>query len=186
MKKSLLTTLCAFLILLHTSCIGTFSAFNSLKDWNMEVTDDKFVNELIFLGLNIVPVYGLFTLGDVLLFNAIEFWTGDSPIGMSEGDCEERWVEMDGKSIRLTAKRNRYILEEFDAQQRVVDRGVLKYNPNTHTWTIKKGEHMLDVLHVDQRQELYTLMPGTEEARVVRSGRDIEKLQTPRTAHKAR
>ena len=28
----------------------------------------------------IIPVYGLATLGDAIIFNSIEFWTGENPI----------------------------------------------------------------------------------------------------------
>ena len=38
------------------------------------------VNELAFLGLNIVPVYPLCLFGDYIVFNSIEFWSGDNVI----------------------------------------------------------------------------------------------------------
>ncbi len=63
-----------------TGCIGSFGAFNKLLAWNKKVTDQKWGNELIFLGLNIIPVYGLAFLGDILIFNAIEFWGGSNPM----------------------------------------------------------------------------------------------------------
>lgn len=63
-----------------TGCIGSFAAFNKLLDWNQQATDQKWVNEVIFLGLNIIPVYGIAYLGDILIFNAIEFWTGNNPM----------------------------------------------------------------------------------------------------------
>ena len=71
--------------LLFSSCLGSFSAFNNLKDWNQGVSDSKFVNNLVFWGLNIIPVYGLFFLGDAIIFNVIEFWSGSNPIAMEEG-----------------------------------------------------------------------------------------------------
>ena len=43
-----------------TSCIGPNNAYNSLAAWNSKLSDSKFVNELAFLGLTIVPVYLLF------------------------------------------------------------------------------------------------------------------------------
>ncbi|WP_338021350.1 DUF3332 family protein [Aquimarina longa] len=66
--------------ILFLSCLGSFSAFNGLKDWNNDLTDNKFVNNLVFLGLNIIPFYGLFFFGDVIVFNIIEFWSGSNRI----------------------------------------------------------------------------------------------------------
>ena len=79
MKKSLLAASLA-LTLLGTSCLGPNNAFNNLNRWNQKVTDSKWANEGIFLVLNIIPVYGLWYYGDILIFNSIEFWGGDNPI----------------------------------------------------------------------------------------------------------
>lgn len=84
MKKFAAAAVLAFgLSMSMTSCLGhkqSFNAFNNLASWNRTVTDNKWLNELIFLGLNIIPVYGLFQWGDVLIFNSMEFWTGNNPI----------------------------------------------------------------------------------------------------------
>jgi len=79
MKKSLLAASLA-LTMLGTSCLGPNNAFNNLNRWNQKVTDSKWANEGIFLVLNIIPVYGLWYYGDILIFNSIEFWGGDNPI----------------------------------------------------------------------------------------------------------
>ena len=65
--------------LLFSSCLGSFQAFNNLKEWNQGVSDSKWVNNLIFWGLNIIPVYALFFVGDTIIFNVIEFWSGSNP-----------------------------------------------------------------------------------------------------------
>ena len=76
MKKILLA--CALgLSLLGTSCLGPDKTFNNLHDWNTKATDSKWGNEAIFLGLNIIPVYGLCYLADIVVFNSIVFWKGE-------------------------------------------------------------------------------------------------------------
>ena len=67
-----------------SSCIGPNNAYNSLLTWNSKLSDSKFVNELAFLGLNIIPVYGLFLFGDYIVFNSVEFWTGKNWIDKPE------------------------------------------------------------------------------------------------------
>ena len=63
-----------------TSCLGPNHAYNSLSAWNSEASDNKFLNEAVFLGLHLLPAYPLCMAGDVLIFNSIEFWSGSNPI----------------------------------------------------------------------------------------------------------
>jgi len=51
-----------------------------VASWNSELSDSKWINEVVFLGLNWVPVYPLCLMGDYVIFNSVEFWTGDNPI----------------------------------------------------------------------------------------------------------
>mgnify|MGYP001025203757 CR=1 FL=1 len=58
-----------------TGCYGSFSLTSKLYNWNGQVSNQKFVNELVFLGLCILPAYELCTLGDALIFNSILGWS---------------------------------------------------------------------------------------------------------------
>ncbi|MDX2011655.1 MAG: DUF3332 domain-containing protein [Myxococcaceae bacterium] len=62
-----------------TGCYGKFAATKKLHDWNGSF-GSKFVSTLIFWLFLILPVYELFALGDALIFNLIEFWTGSNPL----------------------------------------------------------------------------------------------------------
>ena len=71
MKKHFLTraivlAMCAGMI--STSCIGKFQLTRNLLDWNNHISS-KFVNELVFLALCIVPVYEVSALADLLVLN---------------------------------------------------------------------------------------------------------------------
>ena len=63
-----------------TSCIGPNNLWHSVSSWNSTVTESKFANELIFLGLHIVPVYQIAFAADGLILNSIEFWGGENPV----------------------------------------------------------------------------------------------------------
>lgn len=78
MKKSWLAGALAA-ALLCGSCIGPYNAFNSLRDWNDDVSDSKWGREVVHAALYIVPVYQLALLGDIIIFNSIDFWGGDAP-----------------------------------------------------------------------------------------------------------
>ena len=106
-KKFLICGLLSVTIL-STSCLGSFSAFNSLRDWNDGLTNNKFMDNLVFWALNIVPVYSLFIAGDVFLFNLLEFWTGSNPIAMAEGETQTKYANVKGTDVRMTASKNKF------------------------------------------------------------------------------
>lgn len=84
MKKAMFLTVAALILgSATTGCIGksnTFCLFNGVLKWNKTASDNEWINELIFLGLNIIPVYGISLFADVIVFNSIDFWTGDNPM----------------------------------------------------------------------------------------------------------
>jgi hypothetical protein len=63
-------------VLLATACMGPFNWTGQVHHWNDKVTDNKWLNELVFLGLVIFPVYELSLFADAIVFNSVEFWTG--------------------------------------------------------------------------------------------------------------
>ena len=76
--KKLIPVLLITSILL-TGCTGTFELTKKLHSWQTGF-DDKWVDEVAFLGCVILPAYSLCVLGDAIIFNSVEFWTGDNPM----------------------------------------------------------------------------------------------------------
>lgn len=66
--------------LLLTGCLGQNALFDKVQDWNATATNEKFVNQGISFVFWWLPVYGLTLLGDIIIFNSVEFWTGQNPI----------------------------------------------------------------------------------------------------------
>ena len=64
-----------------TSCLGPNAAHNSIRNWNANLDAHDAVKEIVFLGFNIIPVYGVALTVDVLILNTIDYWTGDNPVG---------------------------------------------------------------------------------------------------------
>ncbi len=62
-----------------TGCYGQFALTKKLHDWNGSL-GDKWVESLVFWGFLIVPIYAVSTFGDAVVFNVIEFWTGNNPM----------------------------------------------------------------------------------------------------------
>lgn len=70
----------AALTLGATGCLGPNHMFNGLQNWNANLTDQDWIDELVFLGLNFIPVYPIALLGDQLIVNTIDYWAGENPI----------------------------------------------------------------------------------------------------------
>jgi hypothetical protein len=62
-----------------TGCYGSFSLTKKLHSWNGQL-GHKVVNTLVFWAFVIIPVYGVCMVGDTVIFNLIEFWSGKNPI----------------------------------------------------------------------------------------------------------
>jgi hypothetical protein len=85
MRKGWLSKLAVGMTLLTfvfttSGCFGGFNLTRKVHRFNRDVSPDKWVQELVFLGLVIVPVYSFATLIDALIVNSIQFWTGRNPV----------------------------------------------------------------------------------------------------------
>ncbi|MBP3536096.1 MAG: DUF3332 domain-containing protein [Muribaculaceae bacterium] len=104
-QKLIAVVMCAAMLSM-SSCIGSFSLSNRLLGWNNHV-GNKFVNELIFFGFWVLPVYEVCLLGDVLVLNSIEFWSGSNPMAKGdkiiEGNDGKYLVKCDGKGYDVVS-----------------------------------------------------------------------------------
>lgn len=130
MRKIKLSVACLLLgsSVLCSSCIGSFSLWNNLKSWN-ESVGDKFVNEIVFLAFNIVPVYPLAYFADIVLLNSIEFWTGSNPIQSSIGTVKT--VHGNKGEYLVRTNSDGYTITNKETKE-TVD---LVYNKQTSTWS---------------------------------------------------
>lgn len=164
MKKSLICITMSSM-LLFSSCLGSFSAFNNLKEWNQSVSDNKFVNNLVFWGLNIIPVYGLFFVGDTIIFNVIEFWSGSNPIAMEEGDKELQMVEKDGNTFEMVATKNRIQVTVVNGpkQGNKID---LVYKPSEKSWNAVRPNGEIIKLSSFEEGFYIVYMPNGTEVKI--------------------
>lgn len=63
-----------------TGCLGRSGLSGNLKEFNLEVTENRYGRETIFFVLNVVWVYRICTILDLFIFNSIEFWSGKNPL----------------------------------------------------------------------------------------------------------
>ena len=142
MKKNKMTLVCAVLAgsLLFTSCIGSFKMWNGLKDWNQGV-GDKFVNELVFIALHIVPVYEIAYLADVVVLNTIEFWSGSNP--MASNEVKE--IKGENGEYLVKSNNNGYTITNKDDNQSMD----LVYNQETQTWNAVTDTEDIELVKIN-------------------------------------
>ncbi|HEX3698870.1 MAG TPA: DUF3332 family protein [Polyangia bacterium] len=80
-------------------CYGHFKLVNAVRDFNEGVGPNRVMRSLVMWGLVIIPVYEFAWLGDVLVFNAIEFFNAD-PTAAS-ATAEKRQTLPDGTEVRI-------------------------------------------------------------------------------------
>lgn len=130
MKRNKLTLVAIALsgTMLFSSCVGSFGLFNRVSSWNQTI-GNKFVNELVFLALNIVPVYGVAYLADALVINSIEFWSGTNPMA-NVGDVKKVKGE-NGEYLVKTLENGYSITKEGETAEME-----LIYNKEANIWNV--------------------------------------------------
>ncbi|MBQ8360353.1 MAG: DUF3332 domain-containing protein [Bacteroidaceae bacterium] len=143
MKKFKVSALCALLCgsIMLSSCIGSFGLFNKVRTWNEGVTDSKFVNELLFLAMWIVPVYEISMLADGLVLNTIEFWSGSNPVAKAgevkkvQGEKGEYLVKTNADGYTITNEAG----EELN----------LKFDEEAQSWNVMNGDEAIELLTIN-------------------------------------
>jgi hypothetical protein len=79
-RRSVAALLLAALLPVAGGCFGSFHITRKVYNFNKSATPNKWVRWCLFMGMNIIPVYWVAVVGDVVFANAVEFWTGSNPI----------------------------------------------------------------------------------------------------------
>ena len=118
--------------LIFSSCIGSFSLFNSYAKWQRTMTNNKFVNAIV--GFFLMPICGSISLLiDELVLNTIEFWSGDNPVASNVGKTQSI-VGQDGKLYAVKTLKNGY---EITSPQGEVT--LLTYNKKDNSWSMSQN-----------------------------------------------
>ena len=96
--KKLVLALVLSLSSICSGCLGPNNLHNTIRNWNADATEPDWLNEVIFVGLTIIPVYGLAYLGDILIFNTVDYWSGNNPIEDPGPFPREEFTGTDGSS----------------------------------------------------------------------------------------
>ncbi len=98
-RRTLVLAALAATALPSEGCIGSFTLTKKVFGWNQSL-GSIVVQELVFLLMVIVPVYGTVVLIDAIVLNVVEFATGSNPLG--SGPSTREVVLTDGTTLRMT------------------------------------------------------------------------------------
>lgn len=143
---------------LFTSCIGSFGLHSKLISWNQSI-GTKFVNELVYLAFNIIPVYGVCYLADALVINSIEFWSGSNPLA-SIGDVKQ-----------VKGENGNYLVETLENGYSITKEGEttsmeLVYNKELNTWNVVSDGVSTELLQLNNNGTAQMTLPNGEEMTV--------------------
>ena len=133
--KNLALLFCSALII--SSCIGSFQLTNKVKDWN-DTIGDKWINEVVFLAFHIVPVYEVCMFADAVVFNSVEFWTGERLVA-SAG--ERTMIKNSfGKHVEIKTLRSGYLFSDGNSSMKVL------YDSANMTWKVETDGQSSDLI----------------------------------------
>jgi len=118
-------------------CIGNFVLTRKVLNFNQHISN-KWVNEIVFLIMVIIPVYGVCVLVDGIVLNSIEFWTGSNPLAMEEGQIETKYITQNDVTYKIDVTKNRYHFLQTEGPNKG-ESADLFYNPDTKTWSLGNG-----------------------------------------------
>lgn len=109
LRRALSITVLVSFLGMTTACYGPFNLTRTLHKWNGQVgkageIDAKWMQELVFLPLALFQIYTFAALGDAIVFNSIQFWTGDNPIKLTDegGDGRTKVAQVGDVTVTMT------------------------------------------------------------------------------------
>ncbi|MBK5719664.1 DUF3332 domain-containing protein [Dysgonomonas sp. Marseille-P4677] len=138
---------------MFSSCIGSFNLSKKVLAWNQTI-DNKFVNEVVFVALWIVPVYEVCMAADILVLNSIEFWSGENPV---EAGIVKK-VQGENGIYTVETLENGYQIENETGQQ--VD---LVYDKDSNTWSAVANGDSTKIIKMEEDGKAIVYLPNGEE-----------------------
>jgi len=121
------------LLVTQTGCFGEFALTRKVWEWNDDLSDSKFVKTVVFYVLNIIPIYGIASFLDVIIFNLIEFWSGSNPLSMNEGDYEMQMATIKGNNFKIEATKDTFTTTQLTGSDAGEVR-IMKFDRSDNTW----------------------------------------------------
>lgn len=152
--------LAIFIVVGVFGCYGNMSLTKKVYRFNGSV-GNKYVQSIVNWAFWICPVYEIAMFLDIVFFNTIEFWTGNNPLAMKEGEQVIKYAEGPNGNYKLEISQNKIVItqqENRDSNQNIE----LNYDPVSEYWFMKTDGTNQKIGYVDG-QQLKLLSPSGEE-----------------------
>ena len=142
MRKIILMLLLVSVITMSmVGCFGNFSLTKQVYNFNKDI-ENPFVRSILMWVMFIVPVYPIASWIDVVILNLIEFWTGDNPIAMNEGESQTQFIAHEGIEYEITATRNRFDIKEVGNPDNAF---AIVFDVEDSSWTLHRDGNELKI-----------------------------------------
>ena len=155
MKKTFTKSVIAVTVgaLTLSSCIGSFGLTNSVLSWNKRATDNKFVNELIFILIS--PAYAVCSVADLLVLNSIEFWTGEN-----------------GRMYAVKTLKNGYEITDPDGEK-----SYFVFNKKNKSWSYSKDGDIRELFSFNEDGSIQACLPSGAKMNVTADENGLFQLR---------
>ena len=140
-----------------SSCIGSFGLTNKVLDWNKGATDNKFINELIFLVIS--PAYAVCSVADLFVLNTIEFWTGEKVIA-NVGKTKDV-MGKDGRMYAIKTLKNGYEITDPEGEK-----SYFVFNKKKKSWSYSKDGDIRELFSFNEDGSIQACLPNGEKMNV--------------------
>ncbi|MBR5336202.1 MAG: DUF3332 domain-containing protein [Bacteroidaceae bacterium] len=132
-----------------SSCMGSFGLTKKLYNWN-EGVGDKWANEIVFVAMNIIPVYSITLFVDAVVLNSVEFWTGNKALA---NNGEVKIVKNSkGEEVTITANENGYNISNGETAMNFI------FDEADNSWSVEYNNTVNKLISIDgDNAQLYML-----------------------------
>jgi Domain of unknown function (DUF3332) len=159
---------------LTTACYGPFNLTRNVYHWNSNIkggkeVNEKWMKEIVFFGMIIIPVYMFSALLDSFIFNSIQFWSGDNPIKASDlGDDGQTKVAQVGDLTMRWTSTSEGATVTYERRGIIVRRATIVSSATGYRLVNEKGKTLAEVEHASDG----TLTVLDQDCRVVQRWTD--------------
>ena len=139
------------------SCIGSFGLTNKVLDWNKGATDNKFINELIFLVIS--PAYAVCSVADLFVLNTIEFWTGDKVV--ANVGKTKNVTGKDGRLYAIKTLKNGYEITDPEGEK-----SYFVFDKKNKSWSYSKDGDIRELFSFNEDGSIQACLPSGEKMNV--------------------
>ena len=140
-----------------SSCIGSFGLTNKVLDWNKGATDNKFINELIFLVIS--PAYAVCSVADLFVLNTIEFWTGDKVV--ANVGKTKNVTGKDGRLYAIKTLKNGYEITDPEGEK-----SYFVFDKKNKSWSYSKDGDIRELFSFNEDGSIQACLPSGEKMNV--------------------